>query len=74
MSENDYRVGELRAQSAYCNANRRVVLVSAEPEVSDLVCDLEVVRFYPDMTDEFGSHDEATFKIQVRRRPAPNGA
>ena len=73
MSEDKDRVGELRAQSAYCNANRRVVLVSANPELNRLLQTMEVVQFYPDTTDEFGNPDEATFKIKVGWIPSTKG-
>jgi hypothetical protein len=65
----DNSVGKLRQQSALCDADRRVVLVSDDPQVSKLLqsLGLEVVRFYPDTTNEHGTF-EPTFKIQVRAK------
>jgi hypothetical protein len=66
----DNGVGKLRQQSALCDAERRVVLVSDDPQVRKLIqsLGLEVVRFYPDTTDEFGSFAEGTFKIQIQAK------
>lgn len=66
----DNGVGRLRQQSALCDADTRVVLVSDDPQVHKLIqsLGLEVVRFYPDTTDEYGSFAEGTFKIQVRAK------
>lgn len=65
----DNSVGKLRQQSALCDANRRVVLVSSDPEVRKILSQLEVVRFYSDTTDENHSFSEPTFKIEVGRKP-----
>ncbi len=57
-------VGSLREQSALCDADRRLVIVSDDPEVKALC--LQVVKVYPDTTDEHGRY-VSTFKIKVRR-------
>lgn len=62
-------VGKLRQQSALCDANRRVVLVSTDPVISSLLSTLEVVDIFPDTTNENHSFDEPTFKIEVGRKP-----
>ncbi len=67
----DNTVGKLRQQSALCDANRRVVLVSSDPEVSKLLKFLEVVDMFPDTTNEYGSNSEPTFKIHVRNSSHP---
>jgi hypothetical protein len=61
-------VGKLRQHSALCDASRRVVLVSSDPEVSKLLANLEVIDTFPDTTNEKGSFDEPTFKIRVGKR------
>lgn len=67
----DNAVGKMRQQSALCDADRRVVLVasSMDPDIAKILSQLEVVRFYPDTTDENHSFSEPTFKIEVGRKP-----
>lgn len=57
-------VGELRAQSAYCDSERQVIIVSSDPEIGKL--NLRVVEFYPDTTDAKGNWTP-TFKVKVER-------
>lgn len=57
-------VGELRHQSAYCDGDRPVVIVTDDPSLKSL--NLSVVEFYPDTTDQYGGN-QPTFKIQVKR-------
>lgn len=62
-------VGALRQQSALCDADRPIVLVSSDPLVQALLNQLEVVRVYPDTTDQNRSFDNGgTFKIEVSKR------
>lgn len=57
-------VGELRQQSALAPAAERVVLVSKDPDIAARLSLLQIVRCYPDTTDEQGNWT-ATFKIEV---------
>jgi len=61
-------VGLIRQQSALCDADRRVVLVSSDPEVSRILAQLEITDIFPDTTNERGSFSEPTFKIRVGKR------
>lgn len=63
--------GELRAQSAYSDAKRPVVIVTEDEELKKMLLDrgvrLVVTQFYPDTTDAEGkfSNPGGTFKIAV---------
>lgn len=61
-------VGLIRQQSAFCDADRRVVLISSDPEVSRILAQLEITDIFPDTTNECGSFSEPTFKIRVGKR------
>lgn len=60
-------VGAMRQQSALCNADREIVLVTDDETLSQLVASLVVEKTYPDTCDEFGNW-RSTFKIKVRKR------
>jgi hypothetical protein len=62
-------VGMLRQQSALVEADTPVVLVTADESLMEALGELEIVRCYPDTTDERGSW-RGTFKLQVRRKGA----
>jgi hypothetical protein len=64
----DNGVGRLRQQSALCDSERRVVLVSSDPEVLKILHTLQVEHFFPDTTNEHGSFDEPTFKIRIEKK------
>jgi hypothetical protein len=57
-------VGKLRQQTALCDADRRVVLVTKDAELAKLLTRVSVVGCYPDTTDEHGNWT-GTFKIEV---------
>lgn len=58
-------VGELRQQTALCDAKRRVVLVRKSPTTGKLISTpYRVVCAYPDTTDEHG-HFESAFKLEI---------
>lgn len=58
-------VGELRQQSALCDATTPVVLVvEGDPVLAEALCKMRVVRCYPDTTDGAGNFG-STFKIVV---------
>lgn len=64
----EINVGELRKQTAYCERERRIVLITKNakfPELANLVKRLRIVEFYPDTTDEDGKWTTPTFKIVV---------
>jgi hypothetical protein len=66
--KSDATIGKLRQQSALCDSDRRVVLVSSDPEVSKILAKLEVTDMFQDSTNEHGSFGEPTFKIRVGKR------
>jgi hypothetical protein len=62
-------VGSLRQQTALTDQDTPVVIVSDD----DSLKDLQVVEFYPDLTDPGGKWVR-TFKVKVKRRDGyPHG-
>lgn len=57
-------VGDLRQQTALCNADRRVVLVQRLSDGSCKATSYRVVSVYPDTTDEHGKWI-SSFKIEI---------
>ena len=61
------KVGGMRQQAAYSDSDRPIVIVSNDPSVEQM--DLEVVRTFPDTTDQFGHFVKGgTFKVEVRMK------
>lgn len=62
--EDECTVGQLRQQSALCDADRRVILVQRNRDGKLVRTPYRVVRCYPDTTDEHGNFN-STFKLEV---------
>ncbi len=56
-------VGELRAQSAYCDGRTPVLVITSDQRLKDLK--LRVVAFYPDTQDPFTKEWKSVFKIKI---------
>ncbi len=60
----DATVGNMRQQAAFSDSDRPLVIVTGDKDLPPL----EVVRVYPDTTDQHGNFVKGgTFKIEVKR-------
>ena len=60
------KVGDLRQQCCFLDAEAPVELVTADPELAKLLMTLEIVRFYPNTIDKQGNW-KSVFRIEVKR-------